>query len=124
MRFARLPLCAVGATYERALSVPTLVPSGGPGLSRPGSAPDNGLVAEVEPERFEEGPADPASLEIAPNGNMTVFASGADTGVNSLTSSRLWATVARPGAAMSSRRFRDCLANPEDRRPGSRPYGT
>ena len=27
---------------------------------------------------LNEGPADPAYLEIAPNGNMTVFASGAD----------------------------------------------
>jgi hypothetical protein len=34
---------------------------------------------------MNEGPADPASLEIDPNGNMTVFASGAATGVNSLT---------------------------------------
>jgi hypothetical protein len=34
---------------------------------------------------LNEGPADPASLEIDPNGNMTVFASGAATGVNSLT---------------------------------------
>jgi hypothetical protein len=34
---------------------------------------------------LNEGPADPASLEIDPDGNMTVFASGAFTGVNSLT---------------------------------------
>jgi hypothetical protein len=34
---------------------------------------------------MNEGPADPASLEIDPNGNMTVFASGAASGVNSLT---------------------------------------
>lgn len=34
---------------------------------------------------LNEGPADPASLEIDPNGNMTVFASGAVSGVNSLT---------------------------------------
>jgi hypothetical protein len=34
---------------------------------------------------LNEGPADPASLEIDPNGNMTVFASGGTTGVNSLT---------------------------------------
>ena len=34
---------------------------------------------------LNEGPADPASLEIDPDGNMTVFASGAVSGVNSLT---------------------------------------
>ena len=34
---------------------------------------------------LNEGPADPASLEIDPNGNLTVFASGAVSGVNSLT---------------------------------------
>jgi hypothetical protein len=34
---------------------------------------------------FNEGPADPASLEIDPDGNMTIFASGATDGANSLT---------------------------------------
>jgi hypothetical protein len=34
---------------------------------------------------LNEGPADPASLEIDPDGNLTVFASGAVSGVNSLT---------------------------------------
>jgi hypothetical protein len=34
---------------------------------------------------MNEGPADPASLEIDPDGNITIFASGGYTGVDSLT---------------------------------------